>query len=179
MTSKTEFYYMDDDVTQPFTAPHNSGKATPVEELLKLGVLYFQYPELEQVNELAKQRHYKNRDHIELSKEKIPEDVLNEKLKIFYEEHLHEDEEIRYIVDGEGYFDVRDLQDRWIRCKVVANDLLILPEGIYHRFTLTDKFYVKAIRLFQDEPKWIAINRAELDKGGEIARQQYLASVSA
>lgn len=42
-----------------------------------------------------------------------------------------------------GYFDVRDLQERWVRVWMRRGMMLVLPEGIYHRFTLDEANYIK------------------------------------
>lgn len=94
----------------------------------------FNYPDVTEVNRVAAERGYKNRDEITISP-KTMGDGYEGKVKMFFNEHLHEDEEIRYILDGGGYFDVRDKDDAWVRIKLDKYDLMIMPAGIYHRFT--------------------------------------------
>ncbi|KAF7290191.1 1,2-dihydroxy-3-keto-5-methylthiopentene dioxygenase [Mycena indigotica] len=109
----------------------------------------------DKVDEVARERGYKNRDTINVSREGMGE-AYEAKIRGFFEEHMHEDEEIRYILSGSGFFDVRETpSDAWIRVAVQPGDLLVLPAGIYHRFTLDERDNIKALRLFQDEPKWI------------------------
>jgi 1,2-dihydroxy-3-keto-5-methylthiopentene dioxygenase len=114
--------------------PHNSGKPVSVDDLMNIGVYYYHLPELESVDNLARERGYKNRDEITVSPEAMGE-VYETKVRSFFAEHLHEDEEIRYIRGGRGYFDVRSQDDDWVRVLLEKDDLLILPPGIYHRFT--------------------------------------------
>lgn len=172
------YYYKEDDM--PMTAPHDSGEPVAVGELEKLGVFYKYIDVPASVDILATERQYKNRDYITLDGATFPggEEALNAKLDVFFSEHIHEDEEIRYIIDGTGYFDVRDNEDRWIRTLVEKYDLLILPAGIYHRFTLTDDKFVKALRLFKDEPKWVALNRTDDNTESNEFRKEYVASLS-
>ncbi|KAL4899663.1 1,2-dihydroxy-3-keto-5-methylthiopentene dioxygenase [Aspergillus multicolor] len=156
--------------------PHDSGRPVSQDYLASLGVIYHHFPELSDVDALAKERGYKNRDEITVAPATMGE-AYESKVKMFFAEHLHEDEEIRYIRDGEGYFDVRGQEDEWVRIRLAKDDLIILPAGIYHRFTTDDKNYVKAMRLFQEEPKWTPLNRGpELDENQH--RKSYLDGIS-
>jgi len=173
-----------DNSTEDQRLPHKTDKAASLEHLAKLGVLYFnvpvgpesaQYvsPELESIR---KHRGYSRIDLICVAPDKLPE--YETKIKKFYEEHLHVDEEIRFCLEGSGYFDVRDEQDRWIRIEVTPGDLIVLPAGIYHRFTPDTKSFMRAMRLFLDEPVWTPYNRCT-DADKMAAREKYVAAQKA
>lgn len=162
--------------------PHDSGKAVDADALERIGVFYYRIPNVAAVDRLAAERGYKNRDEIKISPQSLG-DAYEPKVKSFFHEHLHEDEEIRYIRDGYGYFDVRNKGDEWVRILLEKDDLIILPPGIYHRFTTDDTNvsaprvscappaiahppqFTHAMRLFKDEPKWTPLNRSsEVDE---------------
>ena len=168
---------------------HDSGRAVGADVLSELGVLYYHCPDVSSVDKIATERSYRNRDEITVSPEKMGA-IYEEKVRMFFNEHLHEDEEIRYILDGEGFFDVRNAKDDWIRISLVKGDLIVLPAGIYHRFTTDSKNvwcthtvlhtliliaqqYIKAMRLFKDEPQWTPLNRG-LETDNNLHRKSYL-----
>ncbi|KAL3425635.1 ard ard family [Phlyctema vagabunda] len=170
-------YWYDNEAGVDQRELHDSGRDVPAEYLSQLGVLYYRMLDLEQVDKLAADRSYKNRDVITVSPEKMG-DVYEEKVKSFFNEHMHEDEEIRYVRDGTGFFDVRSEGDEWVRIQLEKDDLIVLPAGIYHRFTTDSKNYIQAMRLFKDEPKWTPLNRSpEVDVNPY--RKQYLQTAPA
>lgn len=132
--------------------PHKFSPDRPVSlvELSDIGVNHWSIPpnDISKVDQICLERHYSSRDVISISKETLPN--FDEKLKIFFTEHLHLDEEIRYILAGAGYFDIRNTQNLWVRIHVTLGDLIILPAGSYHRFSLDSGEYAKAMRLFKE-----------------------------
>uniref|UniRef100_A0A6B2LCD3 acireductone dioxygenase (Fe(2+)-requiring) n=1 Tax=Arcella intermedia TaxID=1963864 RepID=A0A6B2LCD3_9EUKA len=79
-----------------------------------------------------------------------------ERRSAFFEEHFHRDEEIRYFLEGGGYFDCRGHRGEWVRMHGRAGDLIVLPAGISHRYSLDEGNYSKVMRLFTGEPSWTA-----------------------
>ncbi|KAF7632101.1 hypothetical protein Mgra_00008477 [Meloidogyne graminicola] len=116
------------------------------------------------------------KDEVVITKETMSD--YEDWLKRFFEEHFHPEDAIRYVVEGSGFFDVRTPEDRWIRIVGEPGDLLIIPAGIFHRFTVTKKGYIKAIRLYKDSPKWVAHNRKDPKTERMEIRKKYLSEIN-
>ncbi|GFR60837.1 1,2-dihydroxy-3-keto-5-methylthiopentene dioxygenase, partial [Elysia marginata] len=78
-----------------------------------------------------------NRHTIHISNKLEPD--YDRRMQVFTSEHLHPDVEVRFISAGSGYFDMRSRDDRWIRLELSEGDLLVIPGGAYHRFSLDKK----------------------------------------
>ena len=128
----------------------------------------------EQLAKIRAERNYTYNDTVTISPTTLPN--YEEKIKNFFTEHLHKDEEIRLCLEGGGMFDVRDASDRWIRVHCHQGDLIVLPAGIYHRFKNDDTNYSKFMRLFQGEPVWTPYNRGK-DADAFPERAAYVTSL--
>ena len=106
------------------------------ERFLALGCKLFKFDaenkeECASLKRIVKEQNYNFQDEITVSPKHLPE--YEKKVKMFLEEHIHDDPEARACLEGSGYFDVRDKNDKWIRILIEKGDLLIVPAGIYHR----------------------------------------------
>ncbi len=74
---------------------------------------------------------------------------------------------------------MRDVDDTWIRISMEAGDMIVLPAGMYHRFTLDERNYLKAMRLFVGEPVWTPYNRESEGVDEMQERLAYAAALAA
>lgn len=175
-------WFMDSDEESDQRKPHRKTPNEPAtaQQLRDLGVLCWKVPRntgdgAKRLDAIKKVRGYSYEDTIDVCPEKL--ENYEEKIKCFYEEHIHTDEEIRYVVSGSGFFDVRDAEDRWIRIHTKEGDLVVLPEGIYHRFTLDEGNKIVANRLFVGEPVWKPHNRPQEKGEAAPSREKYVRDV--
>ncbi len=104
------------------------------------------------LDELKGKSGYHTQDEVKLSKETANLDVI---MKKFDDEHIHDDDEIRFVLTGEGVFDIRAKDERWMRIVVEAGDLIVVPAGVNHRFELTPMTQIHCVRLFKDAAGWV------------------------
>ena len=75
---------------------------------------------------------------------------LDVMLNKFNSEHWHDEDEVRFIVEGRGLFHIRPATGPVFAIEVEAGDLLRVPRGTHHWFDLCADRRIRAIRLCQD-----------------------------
>ena len=79
---------------------------------------------------------------------------LDGMLAKFSREHWHDEDEVRYIVEGRGVFHIHPRRGPVFALEVEAGDLIRVPRGTWHWFDLCADRRIRAIRLFQDPAGW-------------------------
>jgi 1,2-dihydroxy-3-keto-5-methylthiopentene dioxygenase len=78
---------------------------------------------------------------------------LEAMLAKFDKEHTHSEDEVRFILSGRGIFFLA-LGGRVASLEVGPGDMLRVPRGTRHWFTLCEDRRIRAIRWFQDMAGW-------------------------
>jgi 1,2-dihydroxy-3-keto-5-methylthiopentene dioxygenase len=79
---------------------------------------------------------------------------LDAMLAKFSREHWHDEDEVRFIVEGRGLFHISPKGGPVFAIEVEAGDLISVPRGTLHWFDLCADRRIRAIRLFQDTSGW-------------------------
>ncbi len=140
----------------------NPAHTIAADDLAKQGVLSWKVPSDEAVRtstiEKIKREHgYVDQDFVALLPDTPNLETICAK---FDKEHFHTEDEVRFVVEGEGIFDVRDAADRWIRIEVKEGDIILIPARTHHRFLLTDAKRIRCMRLFANHDGWAPLYRA-------------------
>ena len=105
----------------------------------------------EEVERLKKEGSYVTADVIAI-KPDMPN--LDAMLARFDREHLHTEDEVRFVVDGRGVFTIHTEDDVVYDVEVHPGDLLVVPINTWHWFTLCEDRQIKCIRVFQSTDGW-------------------------
>jgi 1,2-dihydroxy-3-keto-5-methylthiopentene dioxygenase len=91
---------------------------------------------------------------------------LDAMLNKFNSEHWHDEDEVRFIVEGRGLFHIHPPSGPVFSIEVEAGDLIRVPKGTLHWFDLCGDRRIRAIRLFQDMSGWTPhYTHSGVDKG--------------
>ena len=94
---------------------------------------------------------YRTADVIDVKPETPNLDLM---LAKFNREHWHDEDEVRFIIEGRGLFHIHPPGKAVFAIEVEAGDLIRVPRGTHHWFDLCAERRIRAIRLFQDQAGW-------------------------
>jgi 1,2-dihydroxy-3-keto-5-methylthiopentene dioxygenase len=105
----------------------------------------------EKIGQLKARGGYTTADVIDVTAETPGLETM---LARFNSEHWHDEDEVRFIVEGRGVFHIHPAQGPVFAIEVEAGDLIRVPRGTHHWFDLCADRRIRAIRLFQDPSGW-------------------------
>jgi 1,2-dihydroxy-3-keto-5-methylthiopentene dioxygenase len=105
----------------------------------------------DKIDELKARGGYTAADVIDVTPATPNLDVM---LAKFSREHWHDEDEVRFIVEGRGMFHIAPPGAQVFAIEVEAGDLISVPKGTLHWFDLCADRRIRAIRLFQDPSGW-------------------------
>lgn len=105
-----------------------------------------------EVERLKAENGYRTVDVIRMTPDHPERAALRAK---FLSEHRHSEDEVRFFVEGEGLFTLRD-DDQVYAVLCQAGDLISVPAGMRHWFDMGPSPHFTAIRLFIDPAGWVA-----------------------
>ena len=79
---------------------------------------------------------------------------LDTMLARFNKEHWHDEDEVRFILEGRGLFHIHPANGTVFAIEVESGDLIRVPRGTRHWFDLCGERRIRAIRLFQATAGW-------------------------
>ncbi len=103
-----------------------------------------------EIDEMKRRSGYVTADVIDVNPETPGLEAM---LARFDKEHTHSEDEVRFILAGRGIFFFH-LQGRVASVEVGPGDMLNVPRGTFHWFTLCEERRIRAIRWFQDTSGW-------------------------
>jgi 1,2-dihydroxy-3-keto-5-methylthiopentene dioxygenase len=104
-----------------------------------------------EIDALKSRGGYTTADVIDVKPDTPNLDVM---LAKFNREHWHDEDEVRFIIEGRGLFHVHMPGEPVFAIEVEAGDLIRVPRGTHHWFDLCGERRIRAIRLFQDTSGW-------------------------
>jgi 1,2-dihydroxy-3-keto-5-methylthiopentene dioxygenase len=103
-----------------------------------------------EIDEMKQRGGYRTADVIDVNPSTPGLDTM---LAKFDKEHTHSEDEVRFILAGRGVFFL-NLAGNVVSVEVHPGDMLRVPRGTTHWFTLCEDRRIRAIRWFQDTTGW-------------------------